>query len=194
MSTYIIISNIFLFIAYFIYEYSIFKKITVPHKTTRFLIMIILTLGTLSLYIQGDRVSIWLIGFSALHSTFIFFLSLKYGMGGWSKFDIACLIIAILGIIIWQLTNNPAIGLYAMIIADFVAYLPTFIKTYKLPNTEYWLVYIFELFATTFTLLAIQTWEIQAYIYPLYLFLAHLYMLILSAKPKLNKKFNNILE
>jgi hypothetical protein len=52
-------------------------------------------------------VAIFLAAVSALQSIVIFSLCIKHGMGGRSKSDIICLIIAAMGILIWKLTNNP---------------------------------------------------------------------------------------
>ncbi len=184
---FIIISVIFVFFAYLIYEWSIIKRKTIPHRTTRFVLMLIMVLGAISLFAQEDRVAVWLISICAIQSIIVFLLSFKYGMGGWEKIDIVCLLIALIGITIWKLTDNPSMGLYAAVIADFIGMVPTLIKTYRLPHTEYWLVYIFDILASVFTLLAIQIWEFQGFLYPLYLLIINLFMLFLIIKPKLSK-------
>ncbi|OGK16683.1 hypothetical protein A2774_00075 [Candidatus Roizmanbacteria bacterium RIFCSPHIGHO2_01_FULL_39_12c] len=55
-------------------------------------------------------------------------------MGGWSKSDIICLVIAFMGIFLWQITKNPVISLYFAIVADFTGMIPAIIKTYKYPD------------------------------------------------------------
>jgi riboflavin synthase len=42
-----------------------------------------------------------------LQSIIIFILSIKHGMGGRTKIDILCLLVAWIGILIRKLTNNP---------------------------------------------------------------------------------------
>ena len=62
-------------------------------------------------------------------------------MGGWSKSDLICFLIALIGIISWQITKNPTLALYYAVAADFTGFVPTLIKTYRLPKTEVWTFY-----------------------------------------------------
>jgi len=185
---FIILSSVSILAAYFIYEWSIVTGRTRPHRTTRFVIFIVAALGATSLFAGQDRVAVWLLGICAIQSLVVFLMSFKWGMGGWAKTDILCLAIALLGIIVWQLTDNPALGLYAAITADFAGMVPALIKTYRLPHTEYWLSYIFDVVAAGFTLLAIQKWELQGFSYPLYILVINIVMLILIFRPKLLPK------
>lgn len=182
---FIIISSILVFLSYAIYGWSIIKGLTKPHRTTRFVLLTITILGAASLYAQQDRVSFWLIAICAASSLIIFLLSFKYGMGGWGKVDIMALVIALIGIVVWRLTDNPVLGLYASVLADFSGMIPALIKTWRLPHTEYYLSYVFDIFAGTFTLLAIQNWQLGIYLYPLYIVLINLIMLGLILRPKL---------
>lgn len=176
---YIIISSIIVFAAYLIYEWSIITGRTRPHRTTRLVLFIITVLGTASLFAQHDTVAIWLIGICALQSAVVLLLSFKYGVGGWAKTDLVCLMIALFGIVIWKLTNNPVLALYAAITADFAGMVPALIKTYRFPHTEFWLAYAFDITAASFSLLAIQKWDIQGFSYPLYIFIINIIMLLI---------------
>ena len=183
---FILISSILVFCSYLIYEWSIVVGKTKPHRTTRLVILIISILGTYSLFAVHDRVAFWLLLICAIQSAVVFLMSFKWGMGGWAKIDIVCLLIALIGIVVWKLTNNPALGLFAAVTADFVGMIPALIKTYRLPHTEYWLSYIFDISAAIFTLFAITEWRAVGFTYPLYIALINLAMLILIFRPKLS--------
>ncbi len=176
---FIIISSILVFLSYLIYEWSIVVGKTKPHRTTRLVILIIASLGAASLFVAQDRVAFWLLLICSIQSAVVFLMSLKWGMGGWAKTDIACLLIALIGVATWKLTDNPALGLYASVLADFIGMVPALIKTYRLPHTEYWLSYVFDVSAAGFTLLAITDWGLVAFAYPLYIVLINLAMLVL---------------
>ncbi len=182
--TLIILSSISVLISYGIYEWSIITGRTKPHRTTRFVLLLITALGTASLFASHDRVAIWLIGLSGLNCFIVFLLSLKYGMGGWAKTDILCLVIALAGIVVWKITDRPALGLYAAILADFAGMVPALLKTYRLPETEYWLSYIFDVAAAILTLFAIRNWGLTDFSYPLYLVVINALMLALTFRPK----------
>jgi hypothetical protein len=130
------------------------------------------------MYAQGDRVVVWFLGICVVQSLVMLLMSIKWGMGGWAKTDILCLIIALVGIVLWRLTDNPALGLYGAVTADLAGMIPALIKTYHLPETEYWLSYAFDLAAILLTGLAIQNGGFNEYLYPVYLFLVNSLMMI----------------
>jgi hypothetical protein len=95
-----------------------------------------------------------------------------------------------MGILIWKLTNNPIMWLLASILADFVGMIPALIKTYKFPETETWIFYILDVFAATFTLLAISNFTYQETSYPIYIWAINLIMVVLIIRPKTIKKLS----
>ncbi|NTU74191.1 hypothetical protein HGB07_08700 [Candidatus Roizmanbacteria bacterium] len=181
----IIMSSILALISPFIYAKAILSGEAKPHRTTRLVLLIITTLTTASLFVQHDQVAIWLAAVSTLQSIIIFTLSLKYGMGGWSKLDILCLLFAVTGIILWQITSNPVIALYFAIGADFIGMIPALIKTYRMPETEVWMFYFLDVGAASFSLLALNEWSLQQFSYPLYLLSINLAMVLLIIRPRI---------
>lgn len=180
---FIAISSILALISPIVYSVAILKGQAKPHRTTRFVLLIITSLTTASLFVQHNRVAIWLAGVSTLQSILIFTLSIKRGMGGWAKSDIVCLIIALLGITLWQITKNPVVALYFAIGADFTGMIPAMIKTYRWPNTEVWTFFLLDVFAAIFSLLALKNWTVEEYSYPVYILLINLVMVLLIIRP-----------
>jgi len=183
---FIIISSILALISPLIYAKAIFKGEAKPHRTTRLILLIISSLATLSLFAQKDTVAIWLAGVSTLQSILIFILSIKYGMGGWSKADLFCLVVACFGIVLWQTTKNPSLALYASIIADFIGMIPTLTKTFRFPETEVWLFYALDMCAAFLNLFAVKSFVVQQFSYPLYLIIVNLLMVIFALRHKKN--------
>ncbi|MFA6256614.1 MAG: hypothetical protein WC606_05590 [Candidatus Absconditabacterales bacterium] len=184
----IICSTMFALFSPIFYTLSILKGESKPHRTTRFVVLSITFLSFASLLAQHNTVAIFLAGVSVLQSILIFILCIKYGMGGWAKTDIICLVIAGIGILVWKLTSNPVMGLLASILADFVGYLPALIKTYKFPETETWVFYILDVLAGLFTLLAITNFTYQETSYPIYILAINLVMVIFILRPKISKR------
>jgi hypothetical protein len=151
------------------YILSILRGEAKPHRTTRLVILATTVLTTLSLIIQHDNTAIWLSLVSTIQAIIIFTLSIKYGMGGWSRRDITCLAIAGIGILAWQTTHNPAMAVYFSVLADFIGMLPTIIKTYHYPHTELWYFFAIDTLAGICNLLAMKQYTIQAVIFPLYI-------------------------
>lgn len=187
---FIVISSLLALISPLIYARAILKGEAKPHRTTRFVLLLITSLTTASLFAQNNQVAIWLAAASTLQSILILILSLKHGMGGWSKSDIVCLIIALSGIVLWKTTNNPVLALYAAIAADFTGMIPALLKTYRFPETEVWSFYLLDVFAAGFSLLALRLWILQEFSYPIYIMVINLVMVILIVRLKFfGKKF-----
>ena len=184
---FIIISTLIALISPIVYAKAILRGDAKPHRTTRLVLFLITALTTASLFAQHDKVAIYLAAVSTFQSTIIFILSIKYGMGGWEKSDILCLVIALLGIVLWKTTQNPVIALYAAIAADFTGMIPALIKTYNQPETEVWNFYLLDVFAGGFSMLALRSWTLQEFSYPTYIMLINLVMVYLIVRPKISR-------
>ena len=132
-----------------------------------------------------NTVAVWLAGVSMIQDFIVFVLSIKYGMGGWSKLDMLCLLIALLGIVAWQTTNNPLLGLYCSILADFTGMIPALVKTYKMPDTEIVTFYALDIVAAFFSLLATTVLSLENIAYPVYIFCINFLMCFLIIRPSL---------
>ena len=181
---FIIISSLLALISPVIYAKAILKGEAKPHRTTRLVLLLITSLATASLFAQHNTVAIWLAGVSTLQAIVIFALSIKHGMGGWAKSDMICLVIALLGIGLWQTTKQPTLALYAAIAADFTGMVPALIKTYKFPKTEIWSFFLLDTFAAIFSLMAIKVWTLEEFSFPLYLVLINFAMVLLIVSPR----------
>lgn len=182
---FLILSSLLAFAAPFFYTYSVLKGRARPHRTTRLVLLVITTLAFASLLAQNDTVAVWLAGIGTFQTSIVFLLSLKYGMGGWSKLDLICLGIAALGIVIWRVTDNPALALYAAIAADFTGVVPTLVKTWKHPHTEALSYFVMGIISDILNLLAVRTLSPQTVAYPLYLTLINSAIILLILRPRL---------
>jgi len=176
MNLYVLISSILLLGSLFAYLPGILNGIVKPHRTSRLIFLIIDLLTITSLFAQGNQIALFLSGASVIQSIIIFLLSIKYGMGGYSKQDLICLFMALTGIILWRITSNPIIALYCAISADFIGMIPTIIKTYRFPKTENWIPWAMCSLAAMINLLAIENKTLQVISYPLYLMLINFVM------------------
>ncbi len=184
----IVISTLLVLISPVVYIHSILYGDTRPHRTTRFVVLVITLFSTLSLVDTGFKAAFWLAAASAVQALVVFALSLKRGIGGWSRLDISCLLIAVLGVLLWQTTNKPIIGLYASILADIIGYIPAYVKTYKWPDTENWPFFAMDAIASMFSLAATSVLTAYTLGYPIYILLANVSMvgLILIRRKQLS--------
>ena len=78
---------------------------------------------------------------------------------------------AIVGILLWLLTDNPNLAILFSLVADFLAGLPTLIKAYRHPETESWIAYAISTVGFGLGLLAISSYTFENYAFALYLFI-----------------------
>jgi hypothetical protein len=50
----------------------------------------------------------------------IFLVSLKYGKGGFQKLDAVCLVLSLIGIVLWKMTSQPLIGVFFACFSDSI--------------------------------------------------------------------------
>jgi len=132
-----------------------------------------------TLYSQGDRNGIYLATAQLFGSVAMFYLSIKRGIGGNTKFDWIVFALAILSLIIWQTTNNPFFGLVMSIVTDFIGFTPTLVKTWEYPDTEEWKFYMSDVIASFFSLLSISRYGFEVLIFPIYIFLINIVSVVM---------------
>ncbi len=149
------LSTVLVIAAGLIYCASIIRGRTKPHRTTRFVVLVILTLNFVSvLAAHGNTGAEVYSGILFVSAIAFLILSLKSGMGGSSVFDWICLAVALAGVAAWQIAANPILGIWFAVIADLVAYLPAFAKTWRHPHTESPWLYALSASASFLSLIA----------------------------------------
>ncbi len=85
----------------------------------------------------GGAINTVILGSSYLLGTFVILLiAIIKGTRKYTIFDGFCQILAIIGVIIWQISGNPSIALLFVIISGELAAIPTFRHAYKFPKEE----------------------------------------------------------
>ena len=100
----------------------------------------------------------------------VFILSLKFGMGGASKLDRICLLLAGILLVYWVGTKDSYISTVCAVIIDGIGAVPTLVKVYHHPQTETYPQWVLAGIAGLFTLFAIPRLDWILMIYPLYVF------------------------
>jgi len=73
--------------------------------------------------------------------------------------------------VLWQITKIGNIAIFFSIIADFLAALPTVVKSWIEPETENSTLYFANAFSALLTILTIKMWNFETVAFPLYIFL-----------------------
>ncbi len=173
------IAGVVAVLAFAPYVWSVLKGRTKPSRAS-WLIWSVLGVSILASYhSSGATDTIWIPIIYAIMPILIFLLSLKYGVGGYAKLDIVCLIGAAVGLIAWKLTDSPQTALFINIFIDGLGFIPTFKKTYVDPNSESRLAWIIGASATIVNLFAINSWDLDIALYPIYLALFNSIVVVL---------------
>ena len=68
---------------------------------------------------------------------------------------------AIVGIVLWAVTDEPNLAILFSLLADLLAGLPTLIKSYRHPRSESWLAYAISAVGFGISLLSVPTYDFQ---------------------------------
>lgn len=90
----------------------------------------------------------------------IVFLAIKYGTSGWTKLDKFCLVGAVLGIALWQLSSNPVLGILTSLGVVFLGAIPTFVSAWKEPGRENKLAWTMFWVSCVCAVIAVPQWTL----------------------------------
>jgi hypothetical protein len=89
---------------------------------------------------------------------------------------------AILGIILWAITDNPNLAILFALLADMLAGVPTLIKSYRHPESESWIAYAISTLGFGISILAIQTYNFENVLFVAYLFIMNGAFAVLASR------------
>ena len=84
----------------------------------------------------GAAWSLWLVGLQLVGVVAIFSLSLKYGVGHFTRTTYSLLAVILCALIIWFITDNAALAIILLMAVEASGVVITVIKTYKKPGSE----------------------------------------------------------
>lgn len=157
------------FFGYVPYFVSTIRGKTKPNRVTWWVLVVVGSMLVGSYYSLGAEETIWVpIGY-VIGPLIIAILSVWFGEGGWSKFDLICLGGAITAGLVWWLLNEPLFALIINLTMDWLGLMPTVRKSYHRPHTEQRLAWMCWFIGTFINLFAIDKWTIEIAFYPLYM-------------------------
>ena len=158
-------------IDFVLYDISIIRGKTRPNRATWFILSIVGIIIFSSYYSLGARDTLWMPLAYTIGPVVAFILSIKMGEGGWTTFDKVCLLGAGVSIILWWQTGSALVALLTNIVIDMFGLLPTVKKSYLNPASEEFFPWFVTVIACIFNIFAIQAWEFNVWVYPIYMLL-----------------------
>src|SRR5581483_4506370 len=113
-----LLSGILPVLAVIPYDRDIFRHKTRPHRGSFFIWVVLGSIAFFTQLAKGATWSLFLPGADTLATFSIFILSIRYGVGGLNARDIAGLILAALGLLLWYFTKQPIMALLIVIGVD----------------------------------------------------------------------------
>ncbi len=156
------------FFSMFPYVRDILRGKTKPERATWWIWAV---LSLVFLGAQWDAGATWSLGLTigeAISLLIIAVLSLRYGYGKFTVRDYAAILIAGLGIAVWQLTDSPLAAILIVMTVDIAAYWLTLTKIWIAPKTETLSTWIMSVIAGALAVATVGEAGFVVLIYPLY--------------------------
>lgn len=123
-------------------------------------------------------------GIFLARASYLFIMSIIYGVGGWATLDKYCLAIGILALVAYATTHSGVLTISLGILSDIIGYIPTFVKTYHKPSSEDPVFFGIEGAASFLGVLAV--WELKPdIIFPVYFTVCSIGMVLLIYRKRL---------
>lgn len=193
---FVIVGALINFIGATSYLLSTLKGKTKPNKVTWFLWALAPMIAFSAQIKQGVgwiALTTFMAGFNPI---LIFIASFVNKKSQWkiSRLDITCGFLAVIGLLLWKVTQVPNLAILFSIIADGLAAVPTIVKSYTNPETENPNAYTVAAISGIIALLTIKTWDFAHFAFPVYIVIVCLILVILiqyKIGPKVKKLLLN---
>ena len=147
--------------------------------------------------LKGDGASAWVTLAIGLSPIAVCVAALYRGAyrTGLSSGDKWCIALTIMGILLWLVSKNPLTALVMSILADIFSSIPTILKSWRAPHTEYPIAYMLSIASMAITLLTITNWSITNWLFAAYILGINLtYVVTIFASRKFRRTSETELE
>ena len=186
MNIWIIFSLVLSLASPVFYTRSMLRGKAKPHRVTRLVIFLASVASMLGIIGTSNLAGIIFAGIFLVRATYLFAMSLKFGVGGATTLDRVCLTVAVLAVIAYLTTKNAWLAVGLAILADLIGYIPTFVKTWHKPKSEDPTFFAIEGLASLFAAVAVGEWVIGI-VLPLYFLSCCVVVLFLIYRAKLQR-------
>ena len=104
-----------------------------------------------------------------------------------NTFDLICGAFSLIALICYILTHNLAVSIIFAILSDFLAFIPTYVKGWKFPETESAFASVCYVLANIIGLLVIKEWSFVIYSFGIYLTIANIAQILILYRKKIFK-------
>lgn len=113
----------------------------------------------------------------------------KNGYWKIKSFDILCGAISLIALLLYVLTHNLDISIIFAILSDFLAFIPTYVKSWHHPESESSAGYSYCIISNIIGLLIIKDWSFAIYSFGAYFVLANIVEMIILYRKQILTNF-----
>jgi hypothetical protein len=114
----------------------------------------------------------------------IFALSIKYGVGGKSRFDLVSLSVALIAFTMLFIFDGVLTGLILALLVDGIGAMLTIRKLVVDPTSESRSFWLISCFAALFALMSLDSYNLETALFPVYVVMFSIVILILASSSK----------
>jgi len=149
------------------YVLDIAKNKTHPNLMTWVTWMLVAIINTAAAVSKNAIPTAILSGAIALTDALIVAMSIKKGVKRYTAFDVACQLIAIIGLGLWLVTGNPSLAVALLVSVILIAALPTLRHAWIAPFEETWQGFVMGAAAGALTFISLNRFTFVALAFPI---------------------------
>ena len=154
------------FVAYIPYFINIFGRRTKPHVFSWFVWGLLEGIAFFAQLSKGAGAGAWATGFTAMMCFVIAAAAIFRGEKQITNPDWWSFFGALLGLVLWQMTDSPLLAIILVSLVDALAFVPTFRKSFFKPYEETATTYSLGIFKAAISLVALEAFNTTTWLYP----------------------------
>jgi hypothetical protein len=152
------------------YILDTFRGKTHPNVVSWFTWMLLHAIATAAALASGAVQTAIFTAAATVSTGIIVAVSIRYGFRRYTRFDVICQALAIVGIVVWQITDQPVTAILIVMAVNLTAALPTFRHAWQAPHRETWQTFAISVVASGIILTSIAHYNFVSLAYPVYFF------------------------
>jgi len=156
------------------YFWAMYKREVKPHVFTWFTWGLLAGLVFAAQWTEGGGAGAWNIGIIAFVCFLVAVLALFVGEKNITRKDWVTFVAALIAIPVWWLTDDPVGSVILATLINFLAFLPTFFKSYHKPREESLGYYVFSTIGFVLSIWALEVYNLTTVLYPGYIVVANI--------------------
>jgi len=184
----IVLSSVVTIAAVIPYIVDILKRNTKPRIASWFIWAVLAGISAAA-SLSNKQYAAFVLALSAsVECLAVVLLGLKYGEREFKRFDVRCLLGALIGLLLWYIFNSPEIAILADIVIDLIGSAPTLKHAWEKPAEETWITFALSGLGAVFAASAATTVRVTSLANPIYIILINLvFTVVLLSRHKIKR-------